>query len=95
LERLDHIGNADARGLERLRTELHRQLADDAAHYARLSHARDSAQLAGNRGIGDTGERRGRQRIGRQCKRDDRLLSRVEALDDRLFHLGREITTDA
>ncbi len=94
LQRLDHLADADAGGLQRLRIELDGQLALDAADDADLGDAADAAQLVGDAGIDDAGQLRPGQRRRGQRQLDDREVVRIEAGQDRLLHLLRQIVAD-
>ena len=51
LQRLHDLADADPRRLERLRLQLDRHLAFDAADHAHLGDAGDATQLADDAGI--------------------------------------------
>jgi hypothetical protein len=95
LQRLHHLPDAHAVGLERVGAQEHRDLALDAAEHLHLGHARDRPDLARDARVGEVGELGLRLRRRRERERDDRDVGVGELLDHRLLHLGREVRPDA
>ena len=62
LERRHHLCDGDARGLERARVHVHRDLAVEPTDYRHLGDAVDSAQLFGDSGIREDRELTRRER---------------------------------
>ena len=84
----------DAGRLQRLRLQLDRHLALDAADHAHFRDAGHAAQLADDAGIGEPRELGSRQRPGRRGQLHDRQVVRIEPREDRLLHLGRQVVPD-
>ena len=95
LECLHDLVDADSRRLQRLRIQLNRHLALDAANELNLSDAWNSAELAGDVRIGEARELRRSHHCRSERHRYDRLIGRIESLQHRLLHLDRKVGADS
>jgi hypothetical protein len=92
-ERLHHLRDRDIAPGERGGVELDGELALDTAHDLDVGDAGDAPENAGDLGIRELGQRRGRQRLRREGHRYDRQVVRIEAGQHRLFHFDRQVAT--
>ena len=84
----------DARRLHRRRVDLDGDLALDRARHRDLGDVTDATQFVGDAGVGNLGQLRAGQVVRGQRQRHDREVVRVEALEDRLLHLERQLVAD-
>ncbi len=94
LEGAGHLRHRHPRRLERLGPELDGELALELPRHQDLGHPGDGAELARDAGVGQPGQLGGAERVRGQRERHDRPVGVVQLLDDRLFHLRREVVPD-
>jgi hypothetical protein len=90
-ERGDHLGDAHPRRLEIRGTQLDDHVALHFTHDVHLRDPGDRAQLARESGIGDAREHRSGSGRRREHEREHRRFRWIEASEDRLLHLRRQI----
>ena len=94
LQRLNDLRDADARGLQVARPDLHDQLALDRANEVNGGHAGNATQPPRDVRVGDARQLGAGQTRRRQRQRHDRPVGGIELREDRLLHLRRQLVAN-